>query len=91
MTEKIARKRVNFTFRAPEAGAVFVAGTFNGWNNKANPLKKNREGLWSATLYLFSGHYEYRFIVDGQWENDPACSRRRLNRFGEYDCILTVD
>jgi 1,4-alpha-glucan branching enzyme len=91
MAEIIVRRRMTFTHRAPEAEAVFLAGSFNGWNTQATPMKKNKEGLWSATLNLFPGYYEYRFIVDGQWEDDPNCHRRRLNRFGDYDCILSMD
>jgi 1,4-alpha-glucan branching enzyme len=91
MAEKIVRRRITFTYQAPEAEAVFLAGTFNGWNCEANPLKKNKEGIWSTSLNLFPGHYEYRFIVDGRWEDDPNCQRRHLNRFGDYDCILRMD
>ena len=91
MTVRIVRRRVNFAYRAPEAGSVFLAGTFNGWNSEANPLKKDKDGVWTTSLNLFPGHYEYRFIVDGRWEDDPDCPRRRLNRFGDYDCILSMD
>ena len=36
------------------------------------------------------GIYEYRFIVDGLWKNDPACDQYHLNRYGSHNCILTV-
>jgi 1,4-alpha-glucan branching enzyme len=91
MTEKIFKKRITFKYYAPEAEAVFLVGTFNGWNSAANPLKKNKEGNWSTVVNLFSGTYEYRFIVDGRWKDDPTCEIRHLNLYGGYNCVLIVD
>ncbi len=33
-------KKVQFEFSAPEAREVFVAGEFNNWDERANPMKK---------------------------------------------------
>jgi len=91
MPGKVVKKRVAFRYHAPDAGAVFVSGSFNGWNTGANPLKKNREGQWTVVVALFPGTYEYRFLVDGKWKDDPNCGRRHLNRYGGYNDVLTVD
>jgi hypothetical protein len=56
----------------------------------ANPLKKNKEGTWSTALNLFPGTYEYRFIVDGKWKDDPACKKHHVNRYGGHNCVLMV-
>jgi len=42
---KGAAKKVQFEFSAPEAREVFLAGEFNNWNERVNPLKKDKEGL----------------------------------------------
>jgi hypothetical protein len=34
------------------------------------------------------GRHEYRFIVDGQWTDDPLCSAFVSNPFGSLNCVL---
>ena len=87
---KDAPKQVQFEFSAPEAGEVFVAGEFNNWDARANPLKKDKNGLWKLTLPLTPGRYEYRFLADGKWENDPSCSGCIPNKFGSSNCLRIV-
>ena len=54
-----------------------VNGTFNGWCGGCNPLSDpEMDGVWSTTLSLAAGTYEYQFAVDG-WADqefglDPA-------------------
>lgn len=61
-----------FQCRAPEAQAVFLAGTFNAWNPKATPMVKDADGNWSAALDLSPGRYEFKFVVDGSWCCEPG-------------------
>lgn len=63
---KASAKKIVFSFDSPTAGEVFVAGTFNNWEPRTDPLRKNAKG-WSAVKYLEPGTYEYRFIADGIW------------------------
>jgi 1,4-alpha-glucan branching enzyme len=88
---KIDKEKIIFEFSAPEAREVFLAGNFNGWDIHANPMKKDRSGLWKVTLSLMPGRYEYRFIADGQWEDDPSCSCCVPNQFGSLNCVKMVD
>jgi len=90
MPGKTFKRRITFKYHAPYAETVFVAGSFNGWNSEANPMKRNKEGTWSAVMDLFPGTYEYRFIVDDRWNDDPTCEIRNLNRYGGYNCVLHV-
>jgi len=83
------KKRIKFTYEAPEARSVLVTGSFSGWK-EASPLKKDKEGLWSATMTLSPGRYEYRFLVDGEWRNDPKSSERTPNPFGAENSVVTV-
>ena len=52
-------------------------------------MKKNAKG-WKTVKYLDPGIYEYRFIVDGVWADDPACKSRRSNQYGSENCVLEV-
>jgi len=85
-----ALKRVNFRLSAPEAQNVFLAGDFNGWDVHSHPLKKDSKGTWKISIDLKPGRYEYRFIVDGVWQNDPNCATFAPNPLGSENCVLTL-
>ena len=88
---KILTKKVPFEFLTPEAHEVYLAGDFNNWDTSANPMKKDKKGIWKATLTLKPGSYEYRFLVDGNWENDPSCCNCVPNEFGSQNCVRIVE
>ena len=90
MTKKNQNKRVTFQYYAPEARQVYLAGSFNEWDSGARALKQQQDGNWKAIMYLKPGVYEYRFIVDGKWQNDPLCSELCGNGFGGKNNILRV-
>ena len=88
--KKTARK-VNFTMVAPEAQNVFLAGDFNDWEANPHPLKKDNKGNWEININLMPGRYEYRFFVDGVWQNDSNCTTCAPNPFGSENCVLVLD
>jgi len=90
MGGKSVQRTIKFELSAPEAKDVFLAGNFNQWNTQANPMKKDKKGVWKATLSLETGRYEYRFFADGNWENDPACPCCVGNEFGGENCVKIV-
>ncbi len=87
---KPQKKAATFRLDAPYATQVFVAGSFNDWSPVATPLMRDEAGVWAATVYLHPGEYEYRFVIDGMWSDDPANTTRRCNEFGTRNCILAV-
>ncbi|MBR3770381.1 MAG: InlB B-repeat-containing protein [Lachnospiraceae bacterium] len=66
---EINGKNVTFRYYAPEAEAVCIAGTINGWNMTANPMTKGEDSVFELTLELEPGRYEYKFVIDGEWED----------------------
>jgi 5'-AMP-activated protein kinase regulatory beta subunit len=90
MVERIAKKRVTFTLDDPAACEVMLAGSFNAWDPSVRPLKKDTNGLWKTIMMLPKGTYEYRFIVDGQWREDPKANEQRLNEFGSHNSVITI-
>jgi 1,4-alpha-glucan branching enzyme len=90
MAKKTTKRRVTFKLSAPQAKSVLLAGDFTGWNQSPVNLKKRKSGLWKTTVSLAPGTYEYRFIVDGQWQDDPGCTCRNWNRFGTQNCVCEV-
>lgn len=85
-----ALKTISFTMLAPEAQRVSLAGDFNNWGKDACLLKKNSKGIWEISISLSPGRYEYRFLVDKEWKNDPNCKDLVLNPFGSENSTLTV-
>jgi hypothetical protein len=67
---RVIEGEVIFTLRAPEAKRVFLSGDFNNWNPEVEEMVKEGDTFeWS--LFLVAGEYRYKFVVDGQWMNDP--------------------
>ena len=60
------------------------------WNGKKYSMKKGGQGAWEKTLMLTPGIYEYKYIVDGNWQEDPENHQSRLNPFGTYNSLLIV-
>lgn len=79
-----------FTFFAPTAENVMLVGSFTQWEQNPISLKKQKDGTWKATVPLQPGEYQYRFLVDGQWQDDNQCPERRDNGFGQQNCIRQV-
>ena len=53
--------------------SVSVAGEFNGWNAGADPMENVGGAVWTATLPLDAGEYQYKFVIDGdRWITDPT-------------------
>ena len=76
-----------FRFTAPDAMSVVLVGDFTHWQKQGIPMRKDRDGTWSATVRLEPGRHTYRFIVDGEWRDDPACTLRAPNPFGSADMV----
>lgn len=75
----------------PDAQSVSVAGDFNGWNPAQTNLQRSDDGIWTVTLPLKPGRYEYMFIIDGkQWIADPLATEETVDGFGSRNAVLDV-
>jgi 1,4-alpha-glucan branching enzyme len=82
--------KVTFEFFAPEAKQVQLAGSFNNWNSAETELKKDKTGRWKVSLSLKPGRYEYRYVVDGSWQNDQKPVAMVRNEYGSTNCVIEV-
>lgn len=87
---KATKQRVNFNINAPKAHEVFVAGSFNDWDTTARPLKRGKNDSWRTWMNLPPGTYEYLYVIDGEWFEDPACGDRRLSPYGTHNSVLRI-
>jgi len=86
----LEEQEIVLTFYAPEARTVGVAGSFNRWDLQANMLTHTAADEWSIRLMLKSRQYEYRFVVDGVWADDPQAAQRVPNPYGGLNSVLNV-
>ncbi len=91
MVKKTKNQNVQtFSFKAPEAMNVQLVGNFTGWQRAPINLKKGSAGIWRTQIELGPGTYHYRFLVDGQWHDDPECTMRIPNPFGTQNSVRQV-
>ncbi|MFZ2641773.1 MAG: glycogen-binding domain-containing protein [Verrucomicrobiia bacterium] len=85
----VATRKAQLSFDAPLAKAVNVAGDFNAWEMTTFAMRRT-DGVWKITLDLRPGTYQYKFLVDGEWVNDPNNVRTTPNQFGSLNNVLEV-
>ncbi len=81
------------TFELPkevEAQTASIAGDFNSWDVNATPMKRKRDGSFSAAINLEAGkEYRFRYWLDGaRWENDWHADAYLPNSFGTEDSVV---
>lgn len=81
---------VRFVLHAPDAHAVGVAGSWNDWDPASTALHPGPDGVFFATVNLPPGQYEYSFVVDGQWQPDPAAPLSRDDGFGRRNSVVSL-
>jgi len=88
--EKLVEKTVEFTFNAPDAKEVFLAGEFNHWDTQSLPMKKDKKGVWKMKIKLPPGRYEYKFFADNVWVEHVPGIEKSSNLFGTQNFIHWV-
>jgi len=88
--KKCASKKITFKINAPGAKDVRLAGDFNSWDASRVALKKSKDGLWTRDLTLKSGRYEYKYLIDGQWQKDPLNNLFVTNTFGTENSVIEL-
>jgi len=84
-----AKPAIEFSLFAPDAKEVLVVGEFDNWDTTKNKMRRDKDGNWKKKITLAPGQYEYRFLVDGNWQNDPH-AEQRTNPFGSQNSVVNV-
>ncbi len=79
-----------FRFTAPDAQSVLLVGDFTHWQQNAISMRRGKDGVWTTSVDLPPGTHHYRFIVDGEWTDDPDCTMRVANPFGSENMVRQV-
>jgi 1,4-alpha-glucan branching enzyme len=82
-------KETTFHFDSARAKSVSVAGDFSEWEKSPVKMIKGGGNIWHAKVALPPGRHLYRFLVDGEWQDDP--NRERVpNCYGTFNNVLDV-
>ena len=89
--KKPALKDVTFTVHADKGKSVYLAGVFNQWSLTAKKMAyKAKSGIYTATIKLAPGSYEYKFVIDGTWCADPENTNSVPNDQGTFNSVIDV-
>lgn len=89
--KNIRKKVASFSVEAPDAKEVILMGDFNNWDPMVHPMENDGNGVWTRSIMVTPGKYEYKFLVDGQWKEDPGNELACLNCFGTMNSILDLN
>ncbi len=87
-------REVIVRFTDSSAGDVRIAGDFNGWvpdrGVRSLIASEGESRVWTKVLNLEPGTYQYRYVVDGEWREDPTNPRSAPGPTGQPNSILQV-
>lgn len=92
---KTKKSECKVTFSLPaavQAENVYLVGDFNDWDEKATPMKKQKDGSFKTTLSLGTGRdYQFRYLVNGsEWHNDWEADKYLPNPFSGDNSVVAV-
>jgi hypothetical protein len=88
---QLGEREIVFTLEAPRDAAVQIAGDFNNWVPQRLDLAEfHGRPVWRRTVQLTPGTYQYKYLVGGQWIQDPANERTTDDFFGGVNSVVHV-
>jgi hypothetical protein len=85
-----SHRQIEFHLQAPKAGSVKLAADFTDWEKSPLEMTRDAAGMWFASVSLLPGEYAYRFIVDGEWSDDPLSFHNLPNPYGSVNSVKRV-
>ena len=82
-------QEVLFVLPAMDAENVAVVGNFNAWEG-TDLSDPDGDGIWTASVPLSPGRYEYAFIIDGRWWGQDPLADEYIQSFGEYSSVRYI-
>lgn len=68
---------------------VALVGDFSAWQPIAL-FDHDRDGVWTVTVALPPGRYEYAFVVDGRWVGQDPLAAEYVRTLGEYVSVRYI-
>ncbi len=87
-------REIVISYRDPMATDVRIAGDFNGWvpdkDVRSLVEAQGQQRVWTKILNLPPGTYHYRYVVDGEWREDPDNPHAVPGPVGGRNSVLVV-
>ncbi len=80
---------VEFRLSAPDAHNVSLVGDFNSWK-PVSSLRERAPGVWTVSMSLEPGVYDYGFMIDGRTLRLDPLAPRVADGFGGENSRVTV-
>jgi len=84
-------RHITLSFGDIASTDIKIAGDFNDWVPDKQVETRLHHGIITKTLKLGPGAYQYRLIIDGQWQEDATNPNQAINMYGEINSILKVE
>jgi len=79
-----------FTYYQKGLKSISVVGEFNDWDADSTTLIEESPGVWTVSLHLRPGSYEYQFILNGKQRVTDPTMPQVSNDFGSPNSVVTV-
>jgi chromosome partitioning protein len=87
-----SRTGVLFSIKALGAHEVKLAGDFNSWVPDRDVLSlKEDGGVWKKFVFLTPGSYQYKFVIDDEWREDPNNGLVVQDSLGGQSSVVVVE
>ncbi|OHD53453.1 MAG: hypothetical protein A2Y33_15140 [Spirochaetes bacterium GWF1_51_8] len=85
--------KVIFSFIASDekVGTCALVGSFNGWDGEKSVFAKKGAQLYTVSVALQPGRYEYQFVIDGRWISDSGNPLTVGDGFGGVNSVLYIN
>jgi len=82
---------VKFKIKINNAKTVSLIGDFNGWDINSTKLSKNNDDLWTVSLRLKPGRYQYLFVIDKEkYIPDTQRKEYTVDGYGNKNSVIEV-
>lgn len=79
-----------FTYYQKGLQSISLVGEFNDWDDDSTTLTEVSPGVWTVSLRLRPGVYEYQFILNGKQRVTDPTMPQISNDFGSPNSVVTV-
>ncbi|HEY4787339.1 MAG TPA: isoamylase early set domain-containing protein [Bacteroidales bacterium] len=77
---------------ARSASQVYLAGDFNNWEVGSLPMKRHKNGEFTASLDLERNReYQFKYLIDGwEWKNETEADKFVSNEFQSENSVVVI-
>jgi hypothetical protein len=79
-----------FTYYQKGLQSISVVGGFNDWDADSTAMTEVSPGVWTVSMRLRPGVYEYQFILNGKQRVTDPTMPQTSNDFGSPNSVVTI-